>query len=331
MGLRRSIWLVILCLLALLAACDEVPAETPTSDIPQDGAVLSLPTRTVKPIVSFTPRFTATPIPSATLTPSDTPTVTLTSAPPSATHTPSPSITPTVGGVIYSVQNVNLREGPGEDYPIALTLPPGTEVGVLAAQTDIRGREWYKIMYTDENGQEFRLWVYSSLLTTNYKEVTAPPTAPPVTPAAQGSGTPATTRTPGLTPVPNRVNILAYCHQKNFTPPRPTTDNNVYIEWSWFVAQPDLMEQHLENAAYTVRLDGQRLENWSQYATEIKRESGVWIIYWYYPVGKLSAGEHKVTFELTWAEPITDGYNQFGPGTTRETDSGDCTFIVTEP
>ena len=39
-----------------------------TAPTVEGGEVASLPTRTVKPIVSFTPRFTATPLPSATFT-----------------------------------------------------------------------------------------------------------------------------------------------------------------------------------------------------------------------------------------------------------------------
>ena len=133
------------------------------------------------------------------------------------------------------------------------------------------------------------------------------------------------------TPEPNRVDILAYCQQKGIVPERPTTNDNVYVEWSWFVALPDLMDDHLAHANYEVRLDGKLLENWDRYATEMRVEEGVWIIYWFYPVGKLSTGEHEIAFKLTWDEAISDGYERFGPGTPNETDTGSCTFTVVEP
>src|SRR5690606_33530066 len=114
-----------------------------------------------------------------------------------------------------------------------------------------------------------------------------------------------------------------YCRQKNVRPASPTTNDNVYIEWSWYVARQELMDQHLENGTYEVRLDGELLDDWEQYATEMKLEQGVWIIYWFYPVGKLDAGEHNVEFSVTWDEAITDGYEQFGPGTPNEIDQGD--------
>ena len=322
-------WLLCWLLVGLtifMAACEEAPAGNQSGEA-QGAEIMSAPTRTVKPIVSFTPRFTATPIPSATFTPSDTPPPTDTIEPPTATLTPTPSPTPTVEGVIRSTENVNLRSGPGFNNPVILSLPPGTRLGVIGTATDDRGIRWYKVAFDDDKGDPQRLWVSASLLETDYDERLAG-SGDSATPAGENA---AATRTPGLTPEPNRVEILAYCRQKNVRPPSPTTIDNVYIEWSWYVARQELMDQHLEHGTYEVRLDGELLDDWEQYATEMKREQGVWIIYWFYPVGQLDAGEHTVEFRLTWDEAITDGYEQFGPGTPNEVNRGDCTFTVTEP
>ena len=86
-------WFVIIVLMVLLAACDEVDPQ-PTAPAADNQAVLSPPTRTLGPIVSFTPRFTATPIPSATFTPSITPVPTDTQVP-TATAEPQRTDTPT--------------------------------------------------------------------------------------------------------------------------------------------------------------------------------------------------------------------------------------------
>jgi hypothetical protein len=319
--MRKGLWLLI-GLVLFLAACDQVETGTPSPSGAQNDTILSLPTRTLGPIVSFTPRFTATPIPSATLTPSDTPTPTLTSVPATATPTLTLTPTPTVQGVIRSTENVNLRSGPSLEYPVVVSVPPGTPLGVLGIQTDSQDREWYKIAYSDDGEVQY-LWILANLVETNFKETVGLVATPPPLPN--------TTATRHPTPEPNRVNILAYCQQKNIRPERPTTSDNVYVEWSWFVALPEYMDQHLKNANYEVRLDGKLLENWQQYATEMRVESGVWIVYWYYPVGKLTAGEHQIDFKLTWDEAITDGYKQFGPGTPNEIDQGNCTFTVVEP
>lgn len=317
-GIRLTIGLL-LVLALMLTACDEVPTSTPAPIATEGQVVLNLPTRTLPPIVSETPRFTATPIPSITYTPSVTPTPTLTAVPPTITNTPTPTLTPTVSGEVRSTENVNLREGPGTDYDIVASVPSGTQIGVLGIQTDEQGRDWYKVAYTDEDGETANVWVFAALVDTDFKTVVGLVTPVP--------GTEATPR-PNATSEPERVEILAYCAQKGVAPPRPTTNDNVFIEWSWFVSQADLMEQHLDNATYEVTLDGEPLDDWDRYDTEMILEAGVWIIYWYYPVGKLDPGIHEVTYRVTWDEAITDGYDEFGPGTANETDTGNCTFTV---
>lgn len=313
-------WTIGLMLAAAVAlgGCSDLTTTEP-SPVGDNAPVLSVPTRTLGPIVSFTPRFTATPIPSATFTPSLTPTATATPIPPSPTPTITPTLTPTMSGVIRSTERVNLREGPGTDYDIVLSVQPGTELGILGTQTDSRGREWYKVAYTDDDGEVQYLWVLGALVETDFASLRNLIETPPATSSAVA------------TPPPNRVDILAYCQQKRVRPPTPKTTDEVFIEWSWYVARPEYMEEHLLNANYEVRLDGRLLENWERYATEMKREEGVWIIYWYYPVGRLSAGQHVVDFRLTWDQAITDGYARFGPGTPNEVDRGSCTFTVTAP
>ena len=339
MNFRKRWMLVLLGLLlaATAAACEEADPESamPTEE---NGQVASLPTRTVKPIVSFTPRFTATPLPSLTFTPSATPRATNTPMPATATPTPAPSPTPTAEGEIRSTQNVNLRQGPGLNSAIAQTVPSGTEVGVIGMQTDSEGRLWYKVALMDEDGEEQLLWVLARLVQTDYETIIAQPLeieTPDPDSAGDGAAVASEPTAAGpdegaQAPEGSRVEILAYCRQKGVRPPNVTTADNVYVEWSWFVSRPELMDQHLENATYEVRLDGQLLSDWEDYAEEMKQESGVWIVYWYYPAGRLDAGEHEISYLVTWDETITDGYGNFGPGTARENETGNCPFTVTE-
>ena len=318
----RLRWLVLLVigLLPLLAAgCDEVLPQEASPSSPANAAPLTVPTRTLGPIVSYTPRFTATPIPSITPTPSITPVASATPSIPTDTPlppSPAPTITPTVAGIIRSSQSVNLREGPGTSYPVVVNVRSGTEVGVVGLQTDARGSEWYKVVYDSGEGETQYVWVLGSLLSSDFKTVVATSPESPVEEDDDFIG--------------ERVNVLAYCQQKGVRPPRVTSEDNVYVEWSWFVARQELMEEHLANANYRVSLDGKLLTGWEDYATAIRPEGGRWITYWYYPVGKLAAGEHEIEFELTWDETISDGYRQFGPDTSIEVDSGNCNFTVVE-
>lgn len=333
----RKRWMMALLMLVVslaAAACEEATPDT-TAPTVQNGEVAGLPTRTVKPIVSFTPRFTATPLPSLTFTPSPSPRATETLRPPTATPTDVPSPTPTVEGEIRSTQNVNLRVGPGMNSAIARTVPSGTSVGVIGMQNDAEGRLWYKVALSSEDSEDELLWVLARLVISDYETIIAQPLETEETdaePSSEEAVAAAETPTPNSSVAGEgrRVEVLAYCRQKGVRPPAITTADSVFVEWSWFVSRPELMDQHVENATYEVRLDGELLEDWEQYAEEVKQESGVWIIYWYYPVGRLDPGEHQVSYRVTWDETITDGYANFGPGTARESETGDCTLTVAD-
>lgn len=115
------------------------------------------PTATLLPIVSRTPRLTATPIPTRTPLPTFTFTPSPTTPPPSATNTMAPTPTPTVVGIIQSIQRVNIRNGPGVDFDAFESLPPGTGVQVIGQNAE---GSWYNIRM--ENGDEG--WVVARLL-----------------------------------------------------------------------------------------------------------------------------------------------------------------------
>jgi uncharacterized protein YgiM (DUF1202 family) len=154
-----------LVLAALLAAASVTAAGCTGEE------VAAVPTATLAPIVSLTPRATATlaptttPLPSATFTPSLTPT----EAPP--TLTPSPTLTPQVLGSVLSLNDVNLREGPGVTFPAASALRPGT--GFVVVATDEAGG-WFNVRL--EDGQEG--WISATLVRLQPTE-TPEPTATP--------------------------------------------------------------------------------------------------------------------------------------------------------
>src|SRR5690606_18859164 len=195
------------------------------------------------PIVSFTPRFTATPLPSATFTPSPTPRAPDTPLPPTATPTIAPSPTPTAEGEIRSTQNVNLRVGPGLNNAIARTVPSGTTVGVIGMQNDSEGRLWYKVALSGDEGEEELLWVLARLVLTDYETIVAQPLETEDVAATEGD---AEAVAAAETPVPNtgsaseaeiegrRVEVLAYCRQKGVRAPAITSADSVFVEWSWF-------------------------------------------------------------------------------------------------
>ncbi|MFP4322604.1 MAG: SH3 domain-containing protein [Anaerolineales bacterium] len=323
--------LLLVVMLNLVAACD--PVEEQASAPPT-----ALPTITVLPFfITETPRVTATLMPSDTPTPSDTPVPTSTATP--ITPTPTLTLTPTppVTGQLVSSINVNVRVGPSYQEQPILSIPPGTVVEIHGASQD---EGWALVRFLDEDEERIiEGWIDLTLLDIgDYIPPTIGPTPTPdldVTPAPFVTGTPDGSQTPGPTPdtIPSdRLsdrNVLAYCRQVNVRPPAINSNQTVSIWWSWFVARPELMQDHLDHGAYEVLLDGRLLENYEDFQTEMRQErDGNWYVYWYVPVGTLAPGRHEVTFRLTWDEAINDGYEDFGPGTENEVDSGNCVFTV---
>lgn len=128
------------------------------------------------------------------------------------------------------------------------------------------------------------------------------------------------------------VDVLAYCNNLAFGNPPPTTlraGATIDVFWSWYASTREYLQQHLDNAIYDVRVNGVALSNWRSYATRVRQQDdGNYWVYWFVPYGPLPAGQYTISFNLTWRNAITDGYDSFGPGTTTASESGSCTFTV---
>jgi len=143
----RKLLTVLMVVSVILAGCGA----------PENAVAEIAATATLLPIVSHTPRLTATPIPTRTPLPTFTYTPSPTTPAPSATNTLAPTVTPTVVGIIQSLQRVNIRNGPGVDFESFVSLPPGTGVQIIGQNAD---GSWYNVRL--EDGDEG--WVVSRLL-----------------------------------------------------------------------------------------------------------------------------------------------------------------------
>lgn len=168
---------------------------------------------------------------------------------------------------------------------------------------------------------------------------TQPPTAGPTSTQIPGQPTsagptssPLPSPLPGTVAVQENVNVLAYCDNPFFGVAAPTNlaaGSTIRIWWSWFARTEQQVRDHLENAIYEVAIDGVRLTNIQLYQTSIRREANNdYYVYWYVPAGPLTAGQHRITYRVTWRATISDGYEMFGPGTNNTEETGSCTFTV---
>ncbi|MDX2160907.1 MAG: hypothetical protein SF162_06240 [bacterium] len=127
--------------------------------------------------------------------------------------------------------------------------------------------------------------------------------------------------TPGL--------LFAECDEYPLAIPGILYDTDrVVVYWSWFTRTVEQMEQHLANAVYVVRVNTAPLNNVQR--SEITQRDGSinqWVFFTA-ELGNLSPGHYEISYDLTWTNPVNDGYDDYGPGTALPRESGLCNFDV---
>jgi hypothetical protein len=125
--------------------------------------------------------------------------------------------------------------------------------------------------------------------------------------------------TPGL--------IYAACENFELALPGIVYDtDNVIVYWSWFARTLEQIQQHLDNANYSVRVNRAPFNTVTR--TEPELRGGNYYVFYYAEAGNLRPGHYEVEYRLTWDAPINDGFEDFGPGTANPIDAGNCNFDV---
>ncbi len=94
--------------------------------------------------------------------------------------------------VVNADSNVNLRQGPGTNYPVVGTVSPGAELTVLGRNAD---SSWFRI----ETAAGQQAWIWGSLITLSIDAASVPVAEAPPPPAGGGqtAGGGAPAGTPG--------------------------------------------------------------------------------------------------------------------------------------
>lgn len=125
--------------------------------------------------------------------------------------------------------------------------------------------------------------------------------------------------TPGL--------IFAECDAYPLAEPGLLYDNDtITIFWSWFAKTQEAMQQHLDNAVYTVQLNTASLPMTTR-SEPVLRNGNYWVFYTA-RVGNLRPGHYEVGYLVTWRNTITDGYDNYGPNTANPRLSNICNFDI---
>ncbi len=127
--------------------------------------------------------------------------------------------------------------------------------------------------------------------------------------------------------------VFALCDNPALGGDPPPTDlaagSTIVVWWSWFARTEDQIRQHLENATYEVRVDGDLLTRLTVYRSGITKPGNDYVVSWTVPYEKpLEAGVHTITYRVTWTQTISDGYRNYGPNTNNPVEEGSCTFTV---
>ncbi len=133
---------------------------------------------------------------------------------------------------------------------------------------------------------------------------------------------------PGRTADPGL--IFAECADVAGADPGVLYDTDeIRLFWSWFATTEAQVQDHISNALYSVKLIGQAIPDIRM--SEIKQLPGSpdwWVFYTVNLGDKWEPGRYGVDYALRWANPISDGYEEFGPGTDNELLDSGCLFVI---
>ena len=152
-------------------------------------------------------------------------------------------------------------------------------------------------------------------------------------PAIEASETEAPTDTPAGPSAPPRfnVNVFAFCDDAAFGISKPaelSPGSTIRIYWAWFASTEAYLRDHISNATHELRVNGEALNNVDQYRGNPRASGTQHVVYWHVPYGPLAAGQHRITYRVTWRSAISDGYANYGPGSPTEFEEESCTFTV---
>jgi hypothetical protein len=104
-------------------------------------------------------------------------------------------------------------------------------------------------------------------------------------------------------------------------------NDNIVIFWSWFAKTEQQVQDHLAQAQYDISLNTAPLQNIGISPITRPNNRNFWVFYTA-NIGHLKPGQYGVAMHLTWKQKITDGYDDYGPGTKNEKTFSTCTFQI---
>jgi hypothetical protein len=124
--------------------------------------------------------------------------------------------------------------------------------------------------------------------------------------------------------------IFVECNQFTMAEPGIIYDNDeITFFWSWYAYTQAQVQDHMDNVEYSVTFYGNNLVPVPYVLeSEIEYIGYDWWVFYTAPMGNLRPGHYGIAFYTQWDAPITDGYDDYGPGTDYPLLNGSCDFDV---
>lgn len=102
--------------------------------------------------------------------------------------------------------------------------------------------------------------------------------------------------------------------------------DSVRVYWYWFADSPERLQQNLSFTEYRVKLNQAPLDY--VFASPVTQRGDAYYVFFTADVGTLAPGFYEVEFKQDWSLPVSDGFNNFGPGTGVPNIRTNCNFKV---
>ena len=105
--------------------------------------------------------------------------------------------------------------------------------------------------------------------------------------------------------------------------------DEIKIFWSWYAKTPEQVQDHINHVQYDVKIDAQTIPGVQ--TSEIKQlpgDNNWWVFYTVSMGDSWKPGGYVISFVTTWSSAITDGYDNFGPGSANERLESGCRYAI---
>lgn len=211
---------------------------------------------------------------------------------------------------IYTTTVDDLQDGCAEPQnPLGASTDTGGSASVPTSTTQSPG--------TTSAGTSNILSPFGGVVNPNY----IPPDPSLVVIGARPEFVEPRQETPGL--------IFAECNDYPVAVPGVVYDtDSVVIFWSWYARTAEQVQQHIDAVDYSVTFYGRLPLPDPIVRTPIERRGNNYWVFYYARLGSLIPGQYFIEYKVNWNEPITDGYDNFGPGTENVQLISGCGFRI---